>query len=66
MFVSANVVVVTDKLAKIIGIFHFNIEMLDLRWLCIIMLGELTWYFMTSDRLMIIASGVCTSRDFVR
>ena len=42
------------KLAKLIGILHFNIEMLHLRWLCIIILGELIWYFMTSDRLMTI------------
>ena len=49
MFISADVVVVTDKLAKIIGILHFNIEMLEFRWLSIIMLGELMWYFMTSN-----------------
>ena len=54
MLVSADAVVVTGKLAKIIGILHFKIEMLDLRWLCIIMLGELIWYFMTNDRLMMI------------
>ena len=41
MFVSADVVLVTGKLAKIIGILRFNIEMLVLKWLCIIMLGEL-------------------------
>ena len=54
MFISADVVVVTGKLAKIIGILHFNIEMLEFRWLAIIMLGELMWYFMTSDKLMMI------------
>ena len=41
MFVSADVVLVTGKLAKIIGILRFNIEMVVLKWLCIIMLGEL-------------------------
>ena len=54
MFVSADAVAVTGKLAKIIDVLHFNIEMLDLRWLCINMFGELIWYFMTSDRLMMI------------
>ena len=54
MFVSADVVLVTGKLAKIIGILRFNIEMLVLKWLCIIMLGELIWYFMISDRMMMI------------
>ena len=55
MFVSADVIVVTGKLAKIISMLDLNIEMLDLRWLCIsIMLSELIWYFMTTDRLMMI------------
>ena len=54
MFVSADVAVVTGKLVKIIGILRYNIEMLDLSWLCIIMLGELVWYFMVSDRMMMI------------
>ena len=50
----ADVVVVTGKIARIIRILHFNIEMLDLHWLCITMFVELIWCFMTSDRLMMI------------